>query len=82
MRYETKREITTYENKWGVLKLTKEEYELLKSIVLRYLREVKDYSDLTIKDWQEHLGDLKINSVQLYINYPSSPCVFKIEVEE
>jgi len=82
MKYVTEKEVYTYVNKEGVLKLTKEEYELLKSIILRYLKEAKDYNDDIIERWREHYGDLKIDCVQLYINYPSSPCVFKVEVEE
>jgi len=82
MKYVTEKEVYTYVNKEGVLKLTKEEYELLKSIILRYLKEVQDYSDDIIEEWRKHHGDLKISCVQLHINYPSSPCVFKVEVEE
>ena len=81
MKYVTKKEIVSYEQKYGVLKLTREEYETLKNIVLRYLKETEKCSDHTLDNWRELYGDLKIKHMRLETNYPVE-CFFIIEVEE
>ena len=71
-----KKEIVTYTRKKSVLKLTKEEYETLKGIILKYLKE----NDNEISLWRELYGDLKVEYIHIYINYPASPCVFEVKV--
>jgi len=82
VKYVTKKEIVSYEQKYGVLKLTREEYETLKNIVLRYLKEVKYCNDLMLDRWHATYGDLKIERICLLINYPEHECLFRVEVEE